>query len=124
MRYLGIDFGLRRIGLAISEGQLAAPWKVLEGKGFVDLVEKIKKEASNFDMVVVGTPEGKMGQTVMGLINALRKNGIKVETADETLSSKKATQKMVELNIPKEKRKVSDDMAAAIILQDWLDTKT
>lgn len=123
MRYLGVDFGLRRIGLATSDGQLAAPWKVIEGRGFSDLLEKFKKEIPGFDKVVVGMPEGKIGKTVLGFVNALRKVGINVEEADETLSSQKAIQQMIELNAPREKRKVSDATAAAIILQGWLDER-
>ena len=123
MRYLGIDFGLRRVGLAISEGLLASPYKVLTGKGFDDLLEQIKKESNGFDKLVVGMPEGKIGQTVKGLIKALRKIGLDVEEAEETLSSKKALSRMVELDIPLKKRKVSDDIAAAIILQEYLDNQ-
>ena len=121
MKYLGVDFGLRRIGLAVSDGQLASPYKILIGKNPADLVEQVKKEAQRFDKVVVGMPEGETGNTVLGFIKALRRNGLDVSEADETLSSKQAVEKMVEFNIPKEKRKFSDDMAAAIILQNWLD---
>lgn len=123
MRYLGIDFGLRRIGLATSEGEVAAPWKVIEGRGFSDLLQKLEKEVNSFDKVIVGMPEGKIAKTVAGFVKALRRMGLEVEEADETLSSQQAMQKMIELNIPREKRKVSDDMAAAIILQNWLDER-
>ncbi len=109
--------------MATSDGQLAAPWKVIEGRGFSDLLEKFKKEIPGFDKVVVGMPEGKIGKTVLGFVNALRKVGINVEEADETLSSQKAIQQMIELNAPREKRKVSDATAAAIILQGWLDER-
>lgn len=121
MRYLGIDFGLKRIGLAISEGDLASPWKIIEGKNFTDLLKKIEKEAQGFDKVIVGMPEGKIGQTALGFVKALRKRGLDVETADETLSSRRAAAQRLLANIPKQKRGVNDDIAAAIILQDYLD---
>ena len=125
MRYLGVDFGLRRVGLAISEGSLASPWKVLEVKGFSDAVDKISKiiKDGEFQKIVVGLPEGKMGGNVTGFVNALRKNGIDAETADETLSSKKAMDQMIEENIPLKKRRSNDDIAAAIILQNYLDSR-
>lgn len=123
MKYLGVDFGLRRIGLSTSDGELASPFKVVEGRGFTDLVEKIKKEAVGFDKIVVGLPEGKIGQTVLGFVKALKKSGLDVETADETLSSQKAVEAMVELNISKKDRRVIDAVAAAIILQNYLDLK-
>ncbi len=123
MKYLGVDFGLRRIGLATSDGILSAPFKVLEVKNLNDAVLKVEETIrdGSFDKVVVGLPEGKMGQAVLGFINKLRKSGIDIIEVDETLSSKKALEQMIELNIPKEKRKVNDDIAAAIILQNYLD---
>lgn len=125
MRYLGIDFGLRRIGLAISEGELASPWKVLEVKGLKDAIKKVSQIISEegFDKTVVGLPEGKMGQTVLGFINGLKKINIEVETTDETLSSQKALQQMILENVPVKKRRNNDAAAAAIILQNYLDNQ-
>lgn len=126
MRYLGIDFGLRRIGLATSEyGELASPWQVLEVSSFKNALEKIKQVTAQnkFDKVVVGLPEGSIGKTVSGFIKALKKLGLNVEEADETLSSKIAMARMIELKIPKNKRRVNDATAAAIILQNYLDKK-
>ncbi len=124
MKYLGIDFGLRRIGLASSEGDLASPLKTLEVKSFKNAVEQIIKVISSegFEKVVVGLPEGKMGQNVNGFIKALSKAGIETETVDETLSSKKALEQMIESNIPQKKRRFNDSFAASIILQEYLDT--
>lgn len=125
MRYLGIDFGLKRVGLAISEGSLASPFKVLQVKSFKDAilqVENVVKDGG-FDKLVIGLPGGKMGQTVLGFINTFRKKGLEVMEADETLSSLKASQQMIELNIPKKKRQVNDAYSAAIILQNWLDNQ-
>lgn len=125
MRYLGIDFGLKRIGLATSEGEIASPSKTIEVRGFRDAVDQVIKlvKNENFDKVVIGLPEGKMGQTVLGFIKTLEKSGIDVAEADETLSSQKAITQMVESNIPKNRRQTNDAMAAAIILQDYLDSK-
>ena len=114
MKYLGVDFGLRRVGLAISDGELASPWKVIE-------VDRLFSEATNCDKVVIGVPEGKMGRIVGKVVKSLRRKGIDVIEADETLSSQKAITQMIELNIPKEKRKMSDAHSAAIILQNYLD---
>ena len=125
MKYLGVDFGLRRIGLARSDGEIAAPFKVLEVKSSKDAFLKLEEiiREGRFDQVVIGLPEGKIGQTTTGFINKLRKTGIEVIEVDETLSTQKAIEQMIELNIPKKKRKVNDDYSAAIILQDYLDTR-
>lgn len=125
MRYLGIDFGLRRIGLAISEGELASPWQILEVKGFSDAVEKtariIKEE--RFEKVVIGLPEGKMGQNVAGFVKALKKQGFEVKTTEETLSSKKALEVMIEQGVRQKKRRHEDAYSAAGILQNYLDSQ-
>lgn len=118
MKYLGVDFGLRRIGLARSEGTLAAPWKVIEGLNLNDLLQK---EAASFDKIVVGMPEGKMGKLVKKLVKSLKASGFEVAEADETLSSQMAGSLMIELNIPRKKRAVNDAYSAAIILQNYLD---
>lgn len=125
MKYLGIDFGLKRVGLAISEGDLASPWRVIEGKSLKGILEKIVKLAreGNFDKLVVGLPEGKMGQKVLGFINALKKRGFDVKGSDETLSTKQAISEMIELNIPRKKRRIQDAYSAAIILQNYLDER-
>lgn len=125
MKYLGVDFGLSRIGLAISEGVLAAPLKIIQVKGLKDAVDKVVEVAlkEKTSKIIVGLPEGKIGSTVLGFINALKRLGLDVESCDETLSSQKAVGKMIELGIPMEKRNVNDDIAAAIILQQFLDNR-
>lgn len=123
MKYLGIDFGLRRVGLAASEGELASPLKTIEVKGFQDAVKQVIEliENGGFNKIVVGLPEGKIGKTVTGFVKALKITGLDIEYADETLSSQRAISQMIELNIPKNKRRYSDAYSAAIILQQFLD---
>lgn len=125
MRYLGIDFGLRRIGLAESEGNIASPLATIEVKGFKDAVEKVVElvMSKGFDKIVIGLPEGKMRQTVLGFVKTLKRAGLDVETSDETLSSQRAIAQMIQLNIPKNKRQTNDAYSAAIILQNYLDSR-
>lgn len=125
MRYLGIDYGLRRVGLAASEGELSAPLTTIEVRNLQDAAQKVSQFASNseFTKIVVGLPEGKIGQTVLGFVKALKKLGLDVETADETLSSQLATQQMIRSNIPQKARRRNDAEAAAIILQNYLDSQ-
>lgn len=122
MRYLGIDFGLKRVGLATSEGQIASCGKVIAGSGFQDLLNKLIKESSGFDQLVIGMPEGKMGKVIKKVVKSLRSLDFKVIETDETLSTQQATSQMVTLNIPKKKRRVNDAYSASIILQNYLDT--
>lgn len=125
MRYLGIDFGLRKVGLAVSEGELASPWQILKVKNFADALEKTAKiiEEEKFVKVIIGLPEGRMAENVKRFIRALSKRDIDVESSDETLSSKRALEQMIGQNIPLKKRRSNDTVAAAIILQNYLDSK-
>jgi len=122
MKYLGVDFGIRRIGLAASEGNIASPLKVLEISSLNDAVVKMIQiiETENADQIIVGMPEGKTGKLVKKFIKKLKENNIDIAEADETLSSKNATGLMVSIGIPKKKRATNDATAAAIILQNWM----
>lgn len=125
MKYLGLDWGLKRIGLAISEGEFASPFKIVEIKNLKDGVRKIaelvKKE--NMDAVIIGQPEGGMGRVVQKVIKQLSNLGMKVVAADETLSTQEAKRVMIEIGISKKDRKEDNALSAAIILQRWLDEK-
>jgi putative transcription antitermination factor YqgF len=124
MIYLGVDVGLKRVGLAISEGVLASPLKVLEVSSLKDSVQKVQKEVikNQVDKVVVGVPEGGTGKMILSYIKELKKVGLNVEVADETLSSQNALHSMIELGLSKKDRSVNDAYAAALILQNYLDS--
>lgn len=125
MKYLGVDFGLKKIGLAVSEGELVSPWQIIEVKNFSDSVEKIARiiKDGSFQKIIVGLPEGKMGKNVIGFINALKKKGFEAGTYDETLSSRKALEVMIEKGISRKKRHYEDAYSAAEILQNYLDNR-
>lgn len=124
MKYLGVDFGLRRLGLAISEGMFVSPLDTIEVRGLKDAIDKVSKLAKDqeFTIIIVGLPEGKIGKTVLGFVNALKKEGFNVETCDETLSTQQATRQMIDLGMGQKKRRLKDAQAAAIILQNYLDS--
>lgn len=125
MKYLGLDWGLKKIGLAVSEGKLASPFLNLEINGLADGVEKIvnlvKKE--DIHLIVLGKPEGKMGKIVEKTYQAFLKKKIKIELADETLSTHDAKEIMLEMGFSQNARKDDNAFAAAIILQRYLDEK-
>ncbi|MBI3485427.1 Holliday junction resolvase RuvX [Candidatus Daviesbacteria bacterium] len=124
MRYLGVDYGLKKIGLAISQGQLASIYKIVEVNSLTDAVSKISQivKDENIDLVVVGMPEGKTLKIVKNFVNKLKFKNIEVETFDETLSSVNAKQLMINLNLSQKERRKEDAYAAALILQNFLDT--
>ncbi|OGE62539.1 hypothetical protein A3J19_05195 [Candidatus Daviesbacteria bacterium RIFCSPLOWO2_02_FULL_41_8] len=124
MKYLGVDFGLRRIGLAISEGELASPWQIIEVNNFSDAIEKTSKIINEglFEEIIIGLPEGQIGKKATKFAAVLRKKGFEVKTEDETLSSKKALATLIEQGAGQKKRRFKDAFSAAEILQNYLDS--
>lgn len=123
MKYLGVDWGLKKVGIALSEGALASPLDILSIRGLDDGVEKIveivKREEIN--VIVIGKPEGESGQRVEGAINKLKKVGLEVIEVDETLSTREAKKALLQMGASRKSRRADDAMAAAIILQNYLD---
>ena len=139
MRVLGIDYGARRIGLALSDATatLASPWRLIERPASPQdtvtlLVREIRQLIESDDglgAVVVGWPRRLDGspshQTgdVEGLARALEQQlEIPVILQDERLSSHEADTRLAasERDWRRRKKKL-DAAAAAIVLQDYLD---
>jgi putative holliday junction resolvase len=129
MRYLGVDYGLKKVGLALSEGQIASPYKVVEVSGLSDAVNKIlaviKKE--EIGRVVVGVAESGQAKSaaknfMTGLKKELGDEAVSVIEADETLSSNSAKDMMIELGLGEKARKRDHPYSAVIILQNFLDS--
>lgn len=126
MRLLGIDYGGRKVGLAISEGKVAEPLYViryLDEKALRASIGGIIKEFE-IEKVIVGVSEGEMGEESKKFSLSLsQKLQIPVETFDETLSTQDAQRVSIEAGIKRKKRKrMEDAYAAAIMLQGYLDT--
>jgi putative holliday junction resolvase len=124
-KYLGVDWGEKRIGLALADGEtkLATPFKTAAN---VDEVVKIIGE-ENIDVVVLGKPvsiknyELKITNEKFNIFfQELKKNiQIPIELVDERLSSKAADA----LAGDKKTKSSRDEIAAMLILQTWLDRK-
>ncbi|MEZ5287895.1 MAG: Holliday junction resolvase RuvX [Vicinamibacterales bacterium] len=139
MRVLGIDYGARRIGLALSDatGTLASPWRLVERPAsdaatlslLAGLIDTLKLDDDGLELVVLGWPRRLDGsptdQTaiVERLAPALRsRTGLDIVLQDERLSSHEAELRLGarERDWRVRKRKL-DAAAAAVILQDFLD---
>ena len=137
VRILGIDYGEARIGLAASDelGMLAHPVETVHRRETPDYLGRIAEvvEERQAATVVVGMPlrlDGSRGTAVGKVekfIEALRKrlpDHVHIETADERLSTVEAQRKLHEAGRTiKNSRNVIDQMAAVVILQDYLDEK-
>ncbi len=125
MRILGIDYGRKKIGLAIADGPLAEPLQVIRYSDTKILEEKIKKilEEKNIGKVIIGVSEGEMGKESKEFSLSLGKSlKIPVETFDETLTTQEAQELAIKANIKRSRRKkLEDAYAAAVMLQSYLE---
>jgi putative Holliday junction resolvase len=134
MRVLGLDVGSKTIGVALSDetGLLATPLETLERKGTAADVAAVAALANKFEAerVIVGMPyemDGAIGpraKRVQVLIDALAAAGLRTDTWDERFSTVAAERALLEADLSRERRKqVVDKVAAAYILQGWLDSQ-
>lgn len=136
MRVLGVDLGAKRIGLALSDrtGTIATPLSVLARSGSVQRDHTAIKALAienEVTTIVVGLPlnmNGTMGpaaQAAMREAEALGTVvGMPVVTFDERRTSVTANQALIEGGLDgRSRRKVVDKVAAAVMLQHWLDSR-
>lgn len=135
-KYVALDIGDVRIGVAKSDimGIVATPLEVIDRKK-IKSVPRIKAilEQENTKKLVVGIPksldgtEKRQAEKVREYIEKLKKNisGLEIFEVDERLSTVSADRILTEMGSKGalEKRKVVDKVAAAIILQAFLDSR-
>lgn len=131
MAILGLDVGDKRIGVALANVLLAIPLTVLDRAGEEADMEKLLALAREHgaERIVVGLPllmNGSIGmqaEKVLAFSRALSEHvDIPVDTWDERLSTVSAERLLMDTGMKREKRKGKRDaMAAAIILQAYLD---
>ncbi|MCL4133734.1 UNVERIFIED_CONTAM: hypothetical protein GTU68_028262, partial [Idotea baltica] len=133
-RALGLDLGDRRIGVAIcdSDRTLATPYGTVHRVGDRPAEHRLIQEMlteTEADLLVVGLPlslDGEIGpaaKAVLSEVRGLRRAlGIEVVTHDERLTTVTAEDYLAERGIRGQKRReVVDQVAAAVILQSWID---
>ncbi|MBE0447067.1 MAG: Holliday junction resolvase RuvX [Actinobacteria bacterium] len=135
MRILALDVGAQRIGVAISDptGSMAQPLMVLDRSRDGSEIERIVKLAEEYDVaeVVVGLPlsltgeAGPQVQEVLEYIDELKgRLKVTVKTWDERLTTSFAERALIESDMKRKRRKqIVDKVAAALILQGYLDSK-
>jgi len=131
---MGVDYGLKRIGLAMTDPLeiIASPFDTIESVSLKKDAQKIVEIAENNQVseIVVGIPVNdyhvEMADKITKFISNVRElTKIKVETVDESFSTGQAEEILVgKADVSREKRKgVKDRLAAAIILQRYLESK-
>ncbi len=138
MRVLGVDFGERRIGLAVSDrsGTLASPVRTIDRRSSasdpVTLIVKAIDDLAHDDpieRIIVGLPRRLDGsdndltaRVRMLAIELAGRTGLPTDLQDERLSSREAQERLALRQRDWRKRKDRlDAAAAAVVLQDWLD---
>ncbi len=135
IRVLGIDWGERRHGLAVSDpmGYTAQPAGVVHRQGKDPGLEEIAKtiEEKEVTRIVVGLPfhmDGRPGDhhdDVLEFVALLEERfGLPVDTVDERMTTIMAERALAEAKLSRKKRKAKvDQVAAQLILQFWLDSR-
>ena len=132
-RILGIDFGERRIGLALSDalGITAQGLPTLDTKKTKDIFTHLKNiiKDKNVTKVVVGIPKnmngtiGSKGMEVKKFVQELiKKTKMDVILWDERLTSVQSLKAMKELGIKQKRKEEVDRISATLILQNYLDS--
>lgn len=134
MRTLGLDIGKRRIGVAVSDelGLIARPVETVRSVSLNADAARIAEIAKGLgaEMIVVGDPlhmsgdAGTMSRRAHQFGDALQEaSGLQVTYCDERLTSVEAQRILQESGVsPKKARQQIDAVAAAVILQSYLNT--
>ena len=127
MKILAIDYGVRNIGLAISDGFLAEPLGQIKIKGQKDFLTKIEKLClkNKIKKIILGLPDGRLHSVIKKIKTQLKKRlNLDVILYDETLTTKEAILKMKEAGKKRKERQKKDHLfAACLILQSYLDER-
>lgn len=131
-RFLGVDYGTYRIGLAISDGigLIASPLDVVPRKRLIEEIRRIDDEYG-LEAVIVGLPtalgghEGESATAAREMGEEVRSElGVDIVYVDERFTSRMAEKTLLESGMKRSERKETvDKVAAAIILQTYLDNR-
>ncbi len=136
MRILAIDYGTRRVGLAVSDptGTLASPLETLVNTGHRKLIDDIATIVSEVgaERVLIGVParaDESFGETARRVLSFARKLAMRltvpVTSIDEAFTTAEALDRLAQTPGKRartvlEQRKIVDQVAAALLLEEYL----
>jgi putative holliday junction resolvase len=135
MRILALDHGTKRIGVAVSDElkMIAQPLEYILAEPFADFLARLREviHDKEVDLILVGMPRnmdgsyGPAAQKVQEFVAMLRGAlAVPIKLWDERLTSAQANRLLIQGGVRREKRKEKvDKMAAAILLQSYLDSR-
>jgi putative Holliday junction resolvase len=134
VRLLGVDFGFKRIGLAIAESE----FRVITPKPSLQATGTLLRDAQSIDLlakreevqaIILGLPieedgnHGKMARVCQTVATHLTSMGHRVELVDERYSSMEAERELRQTELKaSQRRKLRDGEAAGILLERYLET--
>ena len=131
MKILGIDYGQKRIGLAMAQGSMAFPFRTLEkttrDRLFSDLLAVIESEG--VETIVLGLPLDMNGEETLTTRQVLnfrdslaRRTEVPIQLVNEALTSFDARERLREAGVPERRHmEMLDQMAAVCILETYLE---
>ena len=134
MRILALDPGAKRVGVAISDELklIAQPLEFIPAEPFAEFLKRLKVllQEKEVELILVGMPrnmDGSYGPAALKVEAFIAAVGravtIPIKSWDERLTSVQANRLLIQGNVRREKRKGKvDQMAAAILLQSYLDS--
>lgn len=131
MNILCIDYGTKRIGVAVTTSPIAQPIGVITNTKNPKLSDIVTDQALSqidallheFDvqLILVGMSEGDMAQKTRAFMEKLKTHtALPIEEVDETLTSVEASGRMGHMK-KKKRQGDKDHLAATIMLQDYID---
>jgi len=135
-RFLGIDYGTVRIGLALSDptGTLASPLPFLENQSFQQVTTALSEliQTHQIEGLIIGLPRnmdgtyGPSAQKVRDFIAQIQKSiSLPITPIDERLTTAQASKQLSGIGLnQKQLRKKVDSSSACLILQQYLDRNT
>lgn len=136
MRILGLDHGSKRIGVAVSDElkMIAQPLEFIPAEPLPEAMARLLAilKDKEVELILVGMPRnmdgsyGPAAEKVREFVAQVRElTPVPVRTWDERLTSAQANRVMIEANVRRDKRKEKvDAMAAAVLLQSFLDVQS
>ncbi len=133
MRIMAIDYGLRRIGVAMTDPQCAIsqPLLTLENKSLIKVIERLKFiiEENQVGLVLVGNPLShngtptKMSEKVKEFVGKLSAAiDIEIRLWDERFTSRHALNVLRDIGLKRKNVRI-DEIAASIMLDEYLRSK-
>ncbi len=134
MRILAIDHGTKRMGIAISDElkMIAQPLEFIPAEPMDKFLERLKQilQQQQVELILIGLPRnmdgsyGPAAEKVREFVAQLRQSlTAPIKTWDERLTSAQANRILIGANVRRSQRREKvDQMAAAILLQSYLDS--